>query len=71
MALVAPEERTAAASTTTVARSIAISLSPLLAGTLLSGAALALGLPFLVCGSLKATYDLVLYSVFRKVKPPS
>ena len=71
MALVAPEERTAAASTTTVARSIAISLSPLLAGTLLSGAALALGLPFLVCGGLKATYDLLLYSVFRKVKPPS
>jgi MFS family permease len=71
MALVAPEERTAAASTTTVARSIAISISPLLAGTLLSGAALALGLPFLVCGSLKATYDLLLYGVFRKVKPPT
>lgn len=71
MTLVAPEERTAAASTTTVARSIAISLSPLLAGMLLSGAALALGLPFLVCGSLKATYDLLLYSVFRKVKPPT
>ena len=70
MTLVAPEERTAAASLTTMARSIAISLSPLLAGALLSGAALALGLPFLLCGGLKAGYDLILYSLFRKVKPP-
>ncbi len=70
MALVTPEERTAAASTTTVARSIAISLSPLLAGSLLSGAALGLGLPFLISGGLKALYDLLLYGVFRKVKPP-
>ncbi len=70
MALVAPEERTAAASMTTVARSIAISISPLLAGSLLSGAALALGLPLLICGGLKATYDLLLYGTFRKVKLP-
>jgi MFS family permease len=71
MTLVAPEERTAAASLTTMARSIALSLSPLLAGALLTGAALTLGLPFLLCGGLKAGYDLLLYSIFRKVKPPS
>jgi MFS family permease len=70
MTLVAPEERTAAASVTTVARSIAISISPLLAGSLLSGAALVLGLPLLICGGLKATYDLLLYGTFRKVKLP-
>ncbi len=70
MTLVAPEERTAAASLTTMARSIALSLSPLLAGALLSGATLALGLPFLLCGGLKAGYDLLLYGVFRKVKVP-
>ena len=70
MTLVAPEERTAAASLTTMARSISLSLSPLLAGALLGGTALALGLPFLLCGGLKASYDLALYSVFRKVKPP-
>ena len=71
MTLVAPEERTAAASLTTLARSIALSLSPLLAGALLTGAVLALGLPFLLCGGLKAGYDLILYGVFRRVKPPS
>ncbi len=70
MMMVAPEERTAAASTTTVARSIALSLSPLLSGALLSGPALALGLPFLLCGSLKAVYDVLLFGVFRRVRPP-
>ena len=70
MTLVAPEERTAAASLTTMARSISLSLSPLVAGAFLTGTALALGLPFLLCGGLKASYDLALYSVFRKVKPP-
>lgn len=70
MTLVAPGERTAAASLTTMARSIALSLSPLLAGALLTGTALTLGLPFLLCGGLKALYDMMLYSVFRKVKPP-
>ncbi len=68
MTLVAPEERTAAASFTTVARSVALSLSPLLAGALLTGSVLSLGLPFLICGGLKAVYDLALYGVFRKVK---
>jgi len=71
MTMVAPEERTAAASLTTMARSIALSLSPLLAGALLSGAVLSLGLPFLLCGELKASYDLLLYGVFRRVKPPT
>ncbi len=71
MTLVAPDERTAAASLTTMARSIALSLSPLLAGALLAGTALTLGLPFLLCGGLKAIYDLLLYSVFRKVNPPA
>ena len=68
MALVAPEERTAAASSTTIARSVALSVSPLLAGALLSGPALVLGLPILFAGGLKVIYDLSLYSVFKKVK---
>ena len=70
MTLVAPEERTAAASVTTVARSVALSLSPVLAGALLTGAILSLGLPFLLGGGLKAAYDLALYRVFGKVKLP-
>jgi len=70
MSLVDPTERTAAASVTTVARSIGLSISPLLAGVLLTGPALFLGLPFLFAGGLKSIYDLALYSVFRKVKIP-
>jgi MFS family permease len=70
MTLVDPEERTAAASATTIARSIALSLSPVLSGLLISGTALTLGLPFLIGGSLKAVYDLTLYGVFKKVKVP-
>ncbi|HLX41364.1 MAG TPA: MFS transporter, partial [Ktedonobacteraceae bacterium] len=68
MTLVAPEERTAAASFTTVARSVALSISPLLSGVLLTGAGLSLGLPFLFAGGLKIIYDLSLFGVFRKVK---
>ncbi len=68
MALVAPEERTTAASATTLARSVALSVSPLLAGALLSGPALVIGLPFLCAGGLKVVYDLLLYRVFSKVK---
>lgn len=71
MSLVDPVERTAAASFTTVARSIGLSLSPVLAGVLLTGPALMLGLPFLCAGSLKSIYDLSLYRVFRRVKMPS
>ncbi len=70
MSLVDPTERTAAASVTTVARSIGLAASPLLAGVLLTGPALFLGLPFLFAGGLKSIYDLALYSVFRKVKLP-
>lgn len=71
MALVTPEERTAAASATTIARSVALSFSPLLAGLLIAAPVLDLGLPFLVSGGMKALYDLALYGTFRKVKPPS
>ena len=67
MALVPPETRTAAASVTSLARSAGSSSSPVLAGLLLQGPLLALGLPFLVAGLLKAAYDLVLWQIFRRV----
>src|SRR5262249_33296178 len=61
MAVVTPAERTAAASVTAVPRSLAASLSPALAGVLL--ALPFSGLPLVVCGVLKITYDLgLLYS---------
>ncbi len=67
MALVAPEERTAAAGITTMARSIATSMSPLAAGAMLANSLFPLGLPFLVAGGLSSMYDLLLYTLFRKV----
>ncbi len=68
MQLVVPEERTAAASFTTMARSVATSMSPLVSGTLLTGSLLVLGLPFLLAGGLSIFYDLLLYGTFRNVK---
>jgi MFS family permease len=68
MALVAPEERTAAASVTSLARSVGSSTSPFISGLLLQGPLLVLGLPFILAGTLKAAYDLTLWSIFRHVR---
>jgi len=67
MALVAPEERTAAASVTSLARSVGSSTSPFISGLLLQGPLLILGLPFILAGTLKAAYDCSLWLVFRHV----
>jgi MFS family permease len=67
MALVDPEERTAAASVTSLARSVGSATSPIFSGLLLQGSLLVLGLPFILAGALKAAYDLTLWSVFRHV----
>ncbi len=67
MALVAPEERTAAASVTSLARSVGSATSPVFAGLLLQGSLLVLGLPFILAGAIKAAYDLTLWSIFRHV----
>jgi MFS family permease len=68
MAVVTEDERTAAASFTSVPRSLAASLSPSLAGAMLGGAFLAW--PLLICGVLKISYDLLLLLQFRHIKPP-
>jgi hypothetical protein len=68
MALVAPEERTAAASVTSLARSVGSSTSPFISGLLLQGPLLILGLPFILAGTLKAAYDITLWSIFRHVR---
>jgi MFS family permease len=67
MAVVTPPERTAAASVTAVPRSLASSLSPVLAGALLGAAP---ALPLVLCGTLKILYDLGLLAMFRGIKPP-
>ena len=67
MAVVAPDERAAAAGTTGIARTIGAAVAPLAAGPLYASAALA-ALPFLVAGGLKVAYDLALWRAFRGVK---
>jgi len=68
MALVDPAERTTAASMTSLARSLGSSTTPVLAGLLLQGPLLALGVPFILAGVLKAAYDLTLWFIFRRVQ---
>lgn len=69
MAVVAPDERSAASGVTSIARSLGASLSPALAG-LLFGAPALLSVPFFISGTLKIVYDLLLYRDFRAVMPP-
>jgi MFS family permease len=67
MAVVAPDERSAAAGVTGIARSIGAAISPTIAGAFLSNPGL-LGAPFFVAGGLKVIYDILLYRSFRQVK---
>jgi MFS family permease len=69
MAVVAFDERSAAAGVTGIARTIGASLSPALAGLLISNPAL-IGTPFFVAGGLKVIYDLLLYRNFRTLRAP-
>ena len=68
MAVVTPGERPAAASLTAVPRSLAASISPMLAGWLLTLSPF--GWPLVICGGLKIVYDLMLLAMFRRVRPP-
>lgn len=67
MAVVEPDERSAAAGITGIARSIGAATSPLLTGFLL--AAGFTSLPFFLAGGLKIIYDLALFQSFRSTKP--
>lgn len=70
IALVEPSERTAAASVTSLARSVGSSTSPVVAGLLLQGSLLLVGIPFILVGTLKAAYDLTLWALFRRAHVP-
>lgn len=67
MAMVAPDERTAASGITNVARSIGAAASPMLAGILMASPFL-FSAPFFVAGGLKIVYDLLLYKMFRNTE---
>ena len=69
MAVVAPDERSAAAGVTTIARSVGAAVSPALTGLLFSMPVL-FNAPFFLSGGLKIIYDVLLYREFRAVKPP-
>ena len=69
MAVVAPDERSAASGVTTIARSVGAALSPSLAGLLMAVPAL-FSAPFFLAGGLKIFYDILLYKSFRSMKPP-
>jgi hypothetical protein len=68
MAVVTESERPAAASFTSVPRSLAASISPALAGALFASAGGAA--PLVICGVLKIAYDLLLLRQFRAIEPP-
>ena len=69
MAVVAPDERSAASGVTAIARSVGASLSPTLTGILFSIPIL-FNAPLLLAGGLKIIYDLLLFREFRSIKPP-
>jgi MFS family permease len=68
MALVRPEERTAAAGWTNLTRLASWAVGPAIAGALMGTVALAA--PLLVAAALKVSYDLALWVSFRRLPPP-
>jgi MFS family permease len=68
MAVVDPNERAASAGILSVSRNAGAAAAPLFTGAVL--AVPSMGLPFLLAGGLKIIYDLWIFAVFRKTKPP-
>jgi MFS family permease len=68
MAVVSPEERSAAGGITGVARTAGAAISPFFAGLLFARPAL-IGVPFFIAGGLKIVYDVLLYRNFVAVQP--
>jgi MFS family permease len=69
MAVVDPDERSAAAGVTGIARTTGQAISPLLAAPIVASAAFA-GAGFVIAGSLKIVYDLSLWALFRARPAP-
>ncbi len=65
MGLVSPDERSAAAGITGIARTTGAALSPSLSAALMGSTAW-IDLPFFLAGGLKLAYDLLLYRAFRR-----
>ena len=69
MAMVRPEERSSAAGITGVARTTGAAIAPVFAGLLFARPSL-INVPFLIAGTLKTLYDLLLYRAFVRLQPP-
>src|SRR5687767_601977 len=67
MAVVEDHEREAAATTTTLWRTVTQAISPAVTGWVM--ASVALGAPFVLGGALKMIYDVLLYATFKDVEP--
>src|SRR5258708_6117247 len=68
VAVVDPEERSAANGVTNIARTTASAFSPGVTGALFSAGYFAV--PFFLAGGLKLVYDYLLYRNFQTIKPP-
>jgi predicted MFS family arabinose efflux permease len=68
MAVVAPDERPAAASLTAVPKTFAWAAGSMVSGYLLTLSSF--GWPLLIGGTIKACYDILLLLKFQKVQPP-
>lgn len=69
MAVVDPDERSAAGGITNIARALGGSVAPIFTSALLAKVAL-LNISFFAAGGLKLIYDLLLWREFRSLKPP-
>jgi MFS family permease len=69
MAVVSPDERSAAMGVTSISRSVGASLAPAITGQFLAVPSI-IGAPFVIAGSLKIIYDVLIWRGFRAVKPP-
>lgn len=69
IAVVDPDERSAAAGVTGIARTTGAAISPAISSVLVASAGYA-AVPFYLAGGLKILYDLLLYREFRSVRPP-
>jgi MFS family permease len=69
MAVVDPDERSAAAGVTGIARTTGAAISPSISSVLVASAGYA-ALPFYLAGGFKILYDLLIYRSFRNLKPP-
>ncbi|MCL4507232.1 MAG: MFS transporter [Chloroflexi bacterium] len=69
MAVVEPNERSAAAGVTGIARTLGSAVAPSITGQLMASAPL-LSAPFILAGTIKIIYDLLLYRSFQALKPP-